>query len=332
MHFKLNEYKHLSLEERERYYALKEQGLSLREIGRRLGRSHSTFVREKRNAKYGAVYIPCKTQIKADKRGIKQRTKAPLKEPLIFLYVREHLRKPFYWTPEQISGRLKLDHPGKSITLETIYAYIYVRKNRRFKLWEYLTLGRKKRMKKTGRTVHRESRIKGAVSIDLRSEEVSLRQTPGHYETDNLGGKVTDKTALSVTAERLARLVLLSKLKNRSANVKSKALIKRLLPFPQKLRKTVTEDNGLENTNHQQITDTLVMNVFFCHSYASWEKGTVENSNLRIRRFIPKGTSIDTVSSKKIKQIEIIMNSTPRKCLGYLTPYERMDQLQKGIT
>ncbi len=328
----MNKYKHLSLEEREKYYALKEQGLSLREIGKRLGRSHSTFVREKRNAKYGVSYIPCKAQIKADKRGIKQRTKAPLKEPLIFLYVREHLRKPYYWTPEQIAGRLKLDHPEKSITQETIYTYIYARKNRRYRLWEYLTLGRKKRMKKGGRTVHRVGHIKGAVSIDLRPEEVNSRQTPGHFETDNLGGKTTDKTALSVTAERLARLVLLSKLRNRSANVKSQALIKRLLPFPKRVRKTVTEDNGLENTNHQQITDTLVMNVFFCHSYASWEKGTVENTNLRIRRFIPKGTSIDTVSSKKIKQIEIIMNSTPRKVLGYLTPYERMEQLQNGIT
>lgn len=321
------------MEEREKLYAFKSQGLSLREIGRRLGRDHSSLSDElRRNAKYGAAYIPCKAQIKADKRGIKQRTKAPLKEPLIFLYVREHLRKPFYWTPEQIAGRLKLDHPDKSIVVETIYAYIYGRKNRRYRLWEYLTLGRKKRMKKRGRVVHREGKIKGAVSIDLRPEEVNLRKTPGHFETDNLGGKVTDKSALSVTAERLSRLALLSKLKDRTADTKSKALIKKLSPYPKVVRKTVTEDNGLENTNHQQITDTLVMDVFFCHSYASWEKGTVENTNLRLRRFIPKGTSIDSVSQKQIKEIEIIMNSTPRKCLGYLTPYERMDQLIKGAT
>ena len=329
----MKKFKHLNLEEREKLYALKEQGLSLREVGRRLGRDHTSLSDElRRNAKYGVPYIPCKAQIKADKRGIKQRTRAPLKEPLIFLYVREHLRKPFYWTPEQIAGRLKLDHPGKSIVVETIYAYIYLRKNRRYKLWEYLTLGRKKRMEKGGRTVHRESRIKGAVSIDLRPEEVSLRQTPGHFETDNLGGKATDKTALSVTAERLARLVLLSKLKDRSAHTKSQALIKKLSPYPKRVRKTITEDNGLENTNHQQIANTLAMDVFFCHSYRSWEKGTVENSNLRLRRFIPKGTSMDLVSQNQIKQIEIIMNSTPRKCLGYLTPYERMDQLIKGTT
>ena len=277
-------------------------------------------------------YIPCKAQVKADKRGLKQRTKAPLKEPLIFLYVREHLRKPYYWTPEQIAGRLSFDYPEKGLTHETIYAYIYAKQNRRYKLWEYLTLGRKKRMKKMGRTVHRESRIKGAVSIDLRPEEVNLRQTPGHFETDNLGGKVTDKTALSVTAERLARLVLLSKLRDRSANTKSQALIKKLLPFPDKVRRTVTADNGLENTNHQEVSQALKVDVFFCHSYHSWEKGTVENSNLRIRRFIPKGTSIDTVSARKILQIEKTMNSTPRKCLGYLTPYEKMEQLQNGIT
>ena len=105
-------FKHLSLEERELYFLWKEQGVSLREIGRRLDRSHSTFVREpKRNAKYGRPYLPCLADRKAKKRALKQRYRAPLKEPLIFLYVRTRLRDR-KWSPETIAGRLSIDYPG----------------------------------------------------------------------------------------------------------------------------------------------------------------------------------------------------------------------------
>ena len=89
----MGEYKHLSLEEREKLYAGVESGKSFRDIGEELGRDHTTLSREwKRNTKYGKPYIPCRAHEKAEKRGKEQREKAPLKEPLIFLYVREHLR------------------------------------------------------------------------------------------------------------------------------------------------------------------------------------------------------------------------------------------------
>lgn len=308
----------------------------MREIGRRLGRSHSTFIREpKRNAKYGMEYIPCRAQKVADRKAKRQRYKAPLKNPKIFLYVRKHLRKN-EWSPEVIAGKLKLDHPGESIHHETIYRYIYSQKfkTRGMKLWQYLTYQRKKRMKKGGRTVKRDSRIPEARSIDLRPEIVSLRKRGGDWESDNLGGPKTDKTALSVTTERLARLTLLSKLKDKKAKTKRQALTKRLSKYPKELRLTLTEDNGPENTEHQQLSDDVKIEVFFCHSYHSWEKGGVENTNqrLRIKRYIPKGTSIDCLTEKEIKVIEHKLNSTPRKCLGYLTPYEKMDQLIQGLT
>src|SRR3989344_6362462 len=124
----------LSLEEREHLFSWHEQGISLREIGRRLGRSHTSLGKElkrnrvglgKRSTEYLIFhYVPCKAQEKARKRGVKQRQKAPLKEPLIFLYVREHLRPPYCWTPEQIAGRLSIDHPGNTIDDDTIYRYI----------------------------------------------------------------------------------------------------------------------------------------------------------------------------------------------------------------
>ncbi len=314
------------MEEREKLYALKEQGFSLREIGRRLGRDHTSLSDElKNNAPYGQEYIPCKAHLKALKRGTKQRTKAPLKNPLIFLFVRENLREGR--TPDGIAGRLPLVHPGYSISYETIYRYIYSKKMRRYKYWQYLILGRKKRMKKNGRSVHRDGKIPGSISIDLRPEIVASRVRVGDWETDNVIGKQTDKTALSVTVERVTRLTLITRLSDRLAISKRDALVRRLEALPKEIRLTLTTDNGSENSCHQEISKQLELLMFFCHAYHSWEKGTVENMNGRIRRYIPKGISIDDISEEYIKEVERRLNSTPRKCLGYLTPYEKMSQV-----
>ena len=124
----MKSYQHLSLEEREKLYALREQGKSFREIARVLDRSHATLSREyARHAKYGKRYLPCKAHEKARKTAVEQRTKAPLKNPKIFVYVREKLRKE-KWSPETIAGRLPIDHPGEKICHETIYRYVYCAK------------------------------------------------------------------------------------------------------------------------------------------------------------------------------------------------------------
>ena len=329
----MNKYQHLSLEEREKLYALKSQGVSLREIGRILGRSDTTIGRELKRNKTGLGkrsneylifrYVPCKANNKALKRGVKQRTKSPLKDTLIWFFVREHLREPFNWTPEEIRGRLPKIHSGKSICTEAIYQYIYSKQAKRYKLWELLPNARKKRMKKGGRRVQRASKIPNAISIEKRPEIVNRRTRVGDWETDNVIGKQTDKTALSVTVERVTKLTLLSHIK-KSANSKTENLINRLADFPKETRLTLTTDNGAENTNHQEITNKLGLPVFFCHPYHSWEKGTVENTNGRIRRYIPKGKSLDSLTDGQIEELEYRLNSTPRKSLGFMTPYERM--------
>ncbi len=309
--------------------------MSLRSIGKKLGRSHASISRElKRNIKYGIEYfkneyLPCKAQGLADKRSAKQRYKAPLKNPEIFLYVRKHLRAPYGWSPETIAGRLKIDHPELTICHETIYQYIYSRrkKTRGMHLEQHLVLGRKKRMKQNGRSVHKISKIPEAVSIDLRPKAVEKRQQTGHWETDNIIGKQTDKSALSVTVERVLRVTLMNKLWDRSAGTKTRLVGQRLNQFPINCKRTITADNGSENTNHKELTSLTAMLVFFCHPYHSWERGTVENTNGIIRRYIPKGVSIDTLSDEYIAAVEYKLNTTPRKCLHYLTPYEMMHKL-----
>lgn len=327
----MKEYKQLSLLEREKIFGLRCEKVSFREIGRRLNRPHTTLTREfSRNAKYGAAYLPCIAQKKAEKRSIKQRSQASWKGPAVYRYVRTHLRYDG-WSPEQIAGRLSLDHPTLHIVHETIYQAIYARENKKDKLWQYLAVKRKKRMKKGGRRVHKDSRIPEAVSIDKRPKSVNKRKQIGHWETDNVIGKQTDKTALSVTVERKLRLTIMSKLTAKTADEKTKKLFERLSVFPDKIRKTMTADNGSENAGHKQVTSSLDMPVYFCHAYHSWERGTVENTNGRIRKFIPKGISMDTIDEKTVQAIEWRLNNTPRKCLGFRTPIEKLQEYLNNV-
>ncbi len=330
-------YNHLTLVEREELYALKHAGLSLGDIADKLGRNKGTLSRElKRNRTYtkglektSAVYIPCRAQQKADKRAAIQRSQASWKGPEVYSYVKKKLIEK-QWSPETIAGRLSKDHPDLSIVHETIYQAIYKPQNKQFKLWQYLTVKRKKRMKKLGRRVNRDSRIPEAISIDSRPKSIDTRLQLGHWETDNVIGRQTDKTALSVTVERKLRLTVMSKLAAKTADEKTKKLFARMSRFPDKIRKTLTADNGAENTKHKQITESLDMSVYFCHAYHSWEKGTVENMNGRIRRFIPKGISMDLITERDVALIEWELNNTPRKCLDWKIPLEVLGEIMQN--
>lgn len=306
-------------------YYLLGKGWSLRDIGKKLGRNHSTLSRElDRHKRYFRPYIPCEADRRAKRVGLRQRKRSALKNPIVFVYVREKLR--LGWSPEIIAGRLSIDHKDQSIHFETIYKYIYKKKNKRDKLWKYLELSHKKRREKSGRKVHRLSKIKGAISIDLRPKEVLKRKHSGHWETDNMEGTKTDLKVLSVTAERMTRVILLSMLDDRKSMTKVDAVTQRINEFPKEVKLSLTADNGAENTNHKVITDKLDIPVYFCHPYHSWEKGTVENRIKKIRRILPKHQSLDDISDTKIKQIEDWINNTPLKVLAYKTPYEKMQE------
>ncbi|MBU0650208.1 IS30 family transposase [Patescibacteria group bacterium] len=322
-------FKHFSLEEREKLYAWKESGLSLRGIARKLGRDHSSVVREyKRNTRCAKPYVPCIAQKRADRVGSRQRYKAPLKGPETLLYVRQHLR--MYWSPETISGRIGMDIPGASITPECIYQYVYKPQNRRYGLIKHLTLKRNHRKKVKCRAVRRV-KIANAVSIDHRAKYIQKRVQIGHWETDNMEGPRSTRHVLSVTVERASRITLLNRLSSKKAKPRTNTLIRRMGKLPARIVKTITMDNGSENTLHEALSLRLGVNTYFCHPYHSWEKGTVENTIGRIRRYLPKGTDLKQVSQVKISELEYILNTTPRKCLGYLTPYEKMEsELKKS--
>ena len=317
---------HLSLYEREQLAIWRVKGISFREIGKKLGRHHTTLSREwGQRAKWGKQYSPCSAQKQAEKVAVEQRTKAPLKNPQIFLYVRQKLRDK-RWSPETIAGRLPIDYPHESIHFDTIYRYIYnSKKTRGMKLYRYLTLHRKRRMKKHGRKVQTTPYLK-ALPLVQRPAEANDRAIVGHWETDNLGGKVSDRQAVSGTSERKSRYTVLSLLEDKTSITKMRNIKQKLSKLPSQLHKSLTIDGGPENAKHTLVNATFKDGIYSCQPYHSWEKGTVENMFGRVRRFIPKGTSLDTVDRKTIRIIEHWLNHTPRKCLSFHTPYEIMQQ------
>jgi IS30 family transposase len=313
----MNSYSHLSLEEREVFFALLLVGKSLRSIGAKLKRSHSTLSREiKRNSPYFQEYIPCKAQKKYENRCTQQRRKAPLKSPEILLYVRDKLR--IGWSPGTISGRLLLDK-GQHVHPETVYRYIYKKETRKERLWVHLTLKRKKRMKLEGRRPRRESRITNAISIEQRPQKVLSRSDIGNWETDLMLGKRETGQALLVNVERKSRFAVITKIPNKGAQTTSANMIRILKQYKPL---TITSDNGLENAKHEYVSKQLNTKYFFCHPYSSWEKGSVENRIGVIRRYIPKGSDLQNYSHTQIGKLQDLLNNTPMKCLGYLTPTE----------
>ena len=324
-------YHHVNLEEREKLFGWKEQGISLRTIAKRLHRNVGTISRElTRHTRYGRPYLPCRADRRAARWADRQRYRAPLKEPLIFLYVRKHLRKPYSWSPETIAGRLPIDCQGYEIDDDTIYRYIYGKKQRRMKLWKYLVLHRKKRMKKHGRKVTNRGEVVHAISISKRPKSVLKRKTQGHWETDNMEGVKSDTTGVSVTIERMHRVTRLRKLADHTAATKTDVLLDQFSHEPKMCKKTITLDNGPENKDGGRFQKETTMVVYKTVPYHSWEKGSVENTIGRVRRWIPKKTSVDGITQNQLDGIEEQMNNTPRKVLGFLTPNEAYAKIIKS--
>lgn len=315
----MTKYKHLNLTEREFISILMAEGNSLREIARKLNRSASTLSREiQQNAPsvYKGYYLGHKAQERAEKRKSHAHQRPRLKNPSIIQYVEDKLK--ISWSPEQIAGRISLDHPGFSISHEAVYQYIY---KEHHELIPCLARAHRKRSKRGHTRKHQKSHIPGRVSIDNRPAHIQKRKQAGHWESDTMISK-QHLSALLVLVERKSRLTKMKKLQRKTAQENKNGIVHHLRHLPPKLRKSITYDNGSENTEHKQVNVKLGTRSYFCNPYHSWEKGTVENTIGLIRRFFPKKADFSHLSPTQVRKVEFLLNTRPRKCLNYLTPIE----------
>jgi IS30 family transposase len=318
-------YHHLNENERDRLAVLRSQGRTLREIAQELGRSFSTLSRElKRNRHkptWGArVYYPHTAHQKALKRLHQSHRRPRLKCAALHQEVVRLLEGR--WSPELIAGRLKRTRPElPGISHEAIYQWIY---RRRPDLVVYLARSHPKRRSRWKALKHRV-RIPRRISVRERPDAVQARREPGHWETDLILGP--GSSALQVLVERQSRYTRLSVLPQRTAAASRAALTRLLASIPAALRRSITYDNGGENSEHLILNEDFDLRSYFCEPYHSWEKGTVENTNGLIRRFIPKQTPLDNLSLTAIVQLENWLNDRPRKILNYQTPREAFHAL-----
>jgi IS30 family transposase len=248
-------------------------------------------------------------------RRCTSRIRERLADPQVREYVWEKL--PLGWSPQQIAGRLALDMPGKHLSYETIYQYVFKKER---SLTKYLVCGRKNRRKR----IHKRGKrilIPNRIGIERRPVSVNKREELGHWEADTAVSRQS-KEALMVLQERTMGLTLLRKLPRCAPEEMNAALIARLENFPETMRRTVTFDNGQENRRHKQLCDELKIKTFFCNPYSSWQKGSVENAVGLTRREWPKKTDYALISDKEISILEHRLNTRPRKRLGYRTPLE----------
>jgi transposase, IS30 family len=327
---KIPKFSKLTKTERILITRLKTKDYSNKRIAKILGRSVSTIGREiKRNSftcynrqgRKRKLYEPLHAQARAETRKQRAwRAKQPLKNPKIYAYVLEKLRDG--WSPEQITGRLRLKYPSDKswwISPETIYRFIYHPDNKTGAWWEYLRRKQKRRRKKKGRKAHRV-RIPDRVSIHKRPRIIERRKQIGHWEGDSIVGK-NHINGLHTEYERVSSIIKLEKLDRINAEETISAQKKIFGPLPKFLRRSTTLDNGLEMVKHFKLKE-MGMKTYFADPYASWQRGGNENANLWVRYYFPKGTDFSKISQEELKDVEWELNNRPRKRLKFKTPME----------
>lgn len=328
----MNKYTKLTSKERDLLAIWRAEGVSNKECGRRLNRNTSTIGRElKRNGWKEGVYVAIHAQSVADQRERKSaHSKEELKNPDVYAYVTDKLRGG--WSPDQIAGKLKLEHKKDSywwITAETIYRWIY--KEEQVKCdqpwYEYLRRKQKKRKKYKGRKVHR-SHIPDRISIHKRPKTIDKRKEFGHWEGDTIEGK-GHRDGIHTEVERMSRLILARKVTQISSEITINVQKQLFMETPEAARKSTTLDNGKETHLHFKLRTDLNMDTYHADPYSSWQRGTNEHGNWHLRYYFPKGTDFNDVSEEELQDAVEEINDRPRKILGYLSANEMYQKLLK---
>jgi len=231
-------------------------------------------------------------------------------------------------SPEQIAGRLALEHGRVIISHESIYRFIYHRAAQK-DCWHRLLPRRKRRRgHRPGRSP--ASLIKQRRSITERPAEVEGRGTPGHWEADFMLFARCGQ-GLLVLHERQTRFNMVHQPLDRKAVRTARTIGRQLGKLPQAMRKTVSFDNGNEFAEHHRLHQTLGVQTFFCDPHSPWQKGGVENSIGRLRRLLPRKTDLKLITAADLKRHVQRLNDTPRKCLDFKTPAEAFSALKSIV-
>lgn len=306
-------YQQLTQEQRYQIHALKQAGHNQAEMATLLKVHKSTIGRELNRNSGKRGYRPKQAQCFAlERRRAKIKPRIlPADWDRIEALICED------WSPEQISGRL-IEEGRPPVSHERIYQYIYADKQAGGTLHTHLRC-RKKRRKRYG-SYDRRGQIPDRVSIDKRPDIVEQRQRIGDWEGDTLIGK-RHRGALISAVERRSLFTILAGAARKTSSVVRQRIGEAFQEFKERVH-TMTFDNGKEFAEHKGIASDLKADIYFAHPYASWQRGTNENTNGLIRQYFPKSRDLTTITDKEIQFVMDQLNHRPRKSLGFKTPFE----------
>ena len=312
-------YGHLSIDEREVILKMQAQQRSMQQIGDRLGRSKGTISRElSRNLSSTDDYKPHLAQRYYERR--REESKEPYRlEEDVFLreYVEKKLKE--YWSPEQISGRIRKDQ-GIQISPLTIYSWIYRDRTEGGEFYKYLRQShRRRRKRRSGED--RRGQMPDRRMIDERPKVVNERRRIGDWEGDTVEGS-KGSGFIATHVERKTRYTVAAKVADKSAETVTRATLDAMRQLPPEKVKTMTFDNGKEFAGFKELERGLDMRSYFARPYHSWERGTNENTNGLLRQFFPKGMDFGRIMQSDVDIALELLNNRPRKCLNYRTPTE----------
>jgi IS30 family transposase len=322
-------YRHLDLDERRKLQTLIALGKSVAQAAVELGRHASTLYRElKRNRHLDqeAMFRGWFAVLADDKARSRRLRGAKLaRRPELAGYVVDRLHAG--WSPEQIAGFMRLDWlDGPRVCHETIYQYVYGADGRRQELGRFLPSVRRSRRRRYARKP-RGLKIPPENTIAARPPEIAARTSFGHWEGDLVAFRLAfGKANLTSLVERRSRFTVLTRNPSRHSSGVITGIDRQLQALPPPLRRSITFDRGTEFAAFNRLRETLEMTTYFCQPSAPWQKGSVENNNGRIRRFLPLDTDIARVSDRELQILADRLNDTPRKCLGYRTPADVLSE------
>jgi transposase, IS30 family len=303
----MSSYTHLSQTERYQIQTMRKLGASPTEIAKELGRHRATISREISRNTGGCGYRARQAQQLCDARSVNSRNALCIKES-VWQQVDERLM--LQHSPEQIAGCLHISH-------EAIYQHVYADPSGALK--RQLRC-QKKRKKRYGSGNQHRGQIPNRRGIEERSTRIEARKQVGHWEVDTVIG-CNHKQALVTLVERKSRFVCIRKVSGKTADEVSSAIVQMLTPLNAVVR-TITCDNGKEFAKHEWVDHSLHCQTFFARPYASWQRGTNENTNGLIRQYVPKQRKLETVTDQEIQMIQDRLNHRPRKVLGFKTPHQ----------
>jgi IS30 family transposase len=332
--------RHLTDADRANIELLLKQKKSQSEIARILGRDRSVISREiKRNSvtqtdsqlRVHERYFADAATRQYDERRASTGCKIKLPKAMEMVeYVEKQIKSEQKWSPDAAIGRAKLEHPDwVSVSTKTYYNYV----DQGLVNIKPIDLLLKVRLRPKTKRNRKRKKVLGK-SITERPQEANDRQEIGHWEMDTVVGKREKSSVLLTLTERVTGVEIICKVPGKFPGDIEPALLKIKTRFGEeatRIFKTCTVDNGSEFSDSAGMESALGVSIFYAHPYSSFERGTNENHNGIIRRFIPKGKSIDDLSDTYIERIESFMNGLPRKRFGYQTPIEYMaEQLKTG--